>query len=149
VFHQMLWTSRFSSGIRMSGATLVFGHNTHPPHAFSLPSLILPLNGPFTQFITVEDVSGVRLWHLTPRVLTVLRALTGTMKGHYVERWNAGVYSQHKIYLVPGKIYLVPGIFYVRVPFLCFRHSWDRGRYKRDTYVYLFVRAAVLGDQGR
>ncbi|CAM9334492.1 unnamed protein product [Scytosiphon promiscuus] len=38
------------------------------------------------QFITVEDVSGVRPWHVTPKVLSVLRALTGTMKAHYVER---------------------------------------------------------------
>lgn len=44
------------------------------------------LNAPSLQFITVEDVAGVRLWHLTPKVLTVLRALTGTMKTHYVER---------------------------------------------------------------
>ena len=39
------------------------------------------------QFITVEDVGGVRPWHLTPKVLSVLRALTGTMKAHYVERY--------------------------------------------------------------
>eukprot|EP00752_Nemacystus_decipiens_P012309 g10914.t1 len=38
------------------------------------------------KFITVEDVGGVRPWHLTPKVLSVLRALTGTMKAHYVER---------------------------------------------------------------
>ncbi|CAM9838540.1 unnamed protein product [Ectocarpus fasciculatus] len=38
------------------------------------------------QFITVEDVAGVRPWHLTPKILSVLRALTGTMKAHYVER---------------------------------------------------------------
>lgn len=38
------------------------------------------------KFITVEDVGGVKLWHLTPKVLSVLRALTGTMKAHYVER---------------------------------------------------------------
>lgn len=39
-----------------------------------------------SQFITVEDVAGVRPWHLTPKVISVLRALTGTMKAHYVER---------------------------------------------------------------
>ncbi|CAN0223327.1 unnamed protein product, partial [Discosporangium mesarthrocarpum] len=38
------------------------------------------------QFITVEDVSGVRPWHLTPTILGVVRSLTGTMKAHYVER---------------------------------------------------------------
>ncbi|CAM9955955.1 unnamed protein product [Ectocarpus sp. 12 AP-2014] len=45
------------------------------------------------QFITVEDVAGVRPWHLTPKVLSVLRALTGTMKAHYVERC-------HKSYII-------------------------------------------------
>ncbi|CAM9402235.1 unnamed protein product [Pylaiella littoralis] len=45
------------------------------------------------KFITVEDVGGVMPWHLTPRVLSVLRALTGTMKAHYVERC-------HKTYIV-------------------------------------------------
>eukprot|EP00903_Cladosiphon_okamuranus_P006249 g6133.t1 len=38
------------------------------------------------KFITVEDVAGVRPWHLTPKILSVLRTLTGTMKAHYVER---------------------------------------------------------------
>ncbi|CAN0053548.1 unnamed protein product, partial [Hapterophycus canaliculatus] len=45
------------------------------------------------QFITVEDVGGVRPWHATPKVLSVLRALTGTMKAHYVERC-------HKSYII-------------------------------------------------
>ncbi|CAM9952997.1 unnamed protein product [Ectocarpus sp. 6 AP-2014] len=45
------------------------------------------------QFITVEDVAGVWPWHLTPKVLSVLRALTGTMKAHYVERC-------HKSYII-------------------------------------------------
>ena len=39
------------------------------------------------QFITVEDVSGVQLKHLaSSRLWKVMKALTGTMKEHYVER---------------------------------------------------------------
>ncbi len=47
------------------------------------------------QFITVEDVAGVRPWHLTPKVLTVVRSLTGTMKAHYVERWETKSTDTH------------------------------------------------------
>ncbi|CAN0212618.1 unnamed protein product [Ascophyllum nodosum] len=45
------------------------------------------------KFITVEDVSGVQLRHLTSRFLKVIKALTGTMKEHYVERC-------HKTYII-------------------------------------------------
>ncbi|CAM9392802.1 unnamed protein product [Phaeothamnion confervicola] len=38
------------------------------------------------QLVTVEDVAGVRLWHLTPIILRFTRAAAAMMAGHYVER---------------------------------------------------------------
>lgn len=58
-----------------------------PSHAcLGIAWLLFPFVLVAVQFITVEDVGGVKPWHLTPKVLSVLRALTGTMKEHYVER---------------------------------------------------------------
>lgn len=65
----------------------LIGQRTLQTLCFSFPpSSFLVCICVASQFITVEDVAGVRIWHLTPKVLSTVRLLTGTMKEHYVER---------------------------------------------------------------